>query len=114
MSCIKTNIFRPGALCPVQATDAMTEPVGQRDGQLYVAPTGGVPDVTETDNGKIATVLEGAWAVSDFYPAKIRSIEGSILSIQGDLSYQQGIIDEIYSGIQQMSRTLNAINREVI
>lgn len=114
MSCIKHIPFRPGALCPVQATDAMTEPVGQRDGQLFVAPTGGIPEVTEADNGKVATVVNGSWIASDIIPAKVRSLEGSVLSIQGDLAYQQGILDEIYGGIQQMSRTLNAINREVI
>lgn len=114
MSCFKTDIFRPGALCPIEATDAMTSPVGQRDGQLFVAPTGGIPPATEEYNGSVATVLDGAWVPSTIYPDKIRTLEGEVLSMKGDLEYQQGIIQEIYSGIQTMSATLNEINREVL
>lgn len=36
------------ALSPIPATDAMTQPVGQRDGQLYTLPGGGIIPVPAT------------------------------------------------------------------
>lgn len=106
------NFF--GSIAPVKATPDMTKPVGVKDGLLFTAPADGLPEVTKTDNGAVATVLNGAWTPSAIYPEKIRTMEGDILSMKGNLEYQQGIIQEIYTGLQTMSVTLNGINREVL
>lgn len=34
-------LYKCGGIAPIKATDAMTQPVGQRNGQLFTEPTGG-------------------------------------------------------------------------
>lgn len=45
-------LYKCGGIAPIKATDAMTQPVGQRDGQLYTEPTGGggTTDYDDLDN----------------------------------------------------------------
>lgn len=56
MSCIdkmlSDDLGRCGGLSPVAATDDMTQPVGQRDGQLYTKPVAaaeGLTDIEDTE-----------------------------------------------------------------
>lgn len=106
------NFF--GSIAPVAATPNMTRPVGVRDGLLFTAPSDGLPEVTENDNGALATVVNGAWDKSKSIPNRLGTAEGDILSLQGDMLTVQQRLDEIYDGIIQLSLTLNAINRTVV
>lgn len=81
-------LYKCGGLAPIKATDEMTQPVGQRNGQLFTAPTGGgsgLPDVTGADNGKVLKVVNGAWAL--VYPNELPAVtsadDGKILKVIG-------------------------------
>ena len=45
-------LYKCGGIAPIKATDAMTQPVGQRNGQLFTEPTGsgGSSDYNDLDN----------------------------------------------------------------
>lgn len=44
-------LYRCGGIAPIKATDDMTQPVGQRSGQLYTKPGGGgSSDYTDIEN----------------------------------------------------------------
>lgn len=44
------------ALSPIKATDDMTDPVGQRDGRLFISKKGRLPAIEVGDNGKVLVV----------------------------------------------------------
>ena len=83
-----SGLYKCGGLAPIKATDEMTQPVGQRNGQLFTAPTGGgsgLPDVTGADNGKVLKVVNGVWAL--VYPNELPAVtsadDGKILKVIG-------------------------------
>ena len=45
-------LYKCGGIAPIKATEAMTQPVGQRDGQLFTEPGGGggSSDYDDLDN----------------------------------------------------------------
>lgn len=47
-------LYKCGGIAPIKATDAMTQPVGQRNGQLFTEPGGGggggTSDYNDLDN----------------------------------------------------------------
>lgn len=56
-------LYKCGGIAPIKATDAMTQPVGQRNGQLFTEPTGGGGDgayfvTAETKKSEIESALE--------------------------------------------------------
>lgn len=81
-----SGIYKCGGIAPIKATDDMTQPVGQRNGQLFTAPTGGgsgLPDVSDVDNGKVLKVVNGVWAL--VYPNELPPVtsadNGKILKV---------------------------------
>lgn len=40
-------LYKCGGIAPVKATDEMTQPVGQRNGQLFTEPSGGSGGTTD-------------------------------------------------------------------
>ena len=102
--------FTLSALSPVKATEEMTHPVGQRDGKLFTAPTGGLPDVTTEDNGKISQVVNGQWVAS----AALTQLTSRVSGVEDN---NRALSSEVYS-IQQeldgLGAALNALNGEVV
>lgn len=54
-----------GALAPIEATPEMTRPVGQRNGQLFVAPSEStIPDPSLGEDYDVIMVKNGEWGIS--------------------------------------------------
>lgn len=56
-----SDIYRCGGIAPVKATDDMTQPVGQRNGLLFTAPSSQLPDPSDLQDGYIIVVVDGVY-----------------------------------------------------
>lgn len=102
--------FSYGAISPIKATEDMTHPVGQRDGKLFTTPTGGLPDVTTEDNGKISQVVNGQWVAST-------ALTQLTTRVSGVEDNNRALSAEVYSIQQELDgigAALNALNGEVV
>lgn len=71
-----------GALAPVEATPEMTRPVGQRNGQLFVAPgEATIPDPSLGKDNDVLMVENGKWIISDKIYNRIVEAEDEIAEI---------------------------------
>lgn len=93
------NPYTWSALAPIKATDDMTHPVGQRDGQLFTAPTGGLPDYNPiTMEGWGPQIVNGAVA----WTPNIKEVTADMLTVKATLTAQGRKIDEILEGITEL------------
>lgn len=94
------NPYTWSALSPVKATDDMTHPVGQRDGQLFTAPTGGLPEFNpETMEGWGPQIVAGAVA----WTPNIKTVTADMVTVKATLVAQGAKIDEILVGITELA-----------
>lgn len=98
------------ALSPIKATDTMTHPVGQRDGQLFTEPTGGVPEPTEAQNGYILQVIGGTWQPTNAMAEALAKINGNIQSI----AFLQNRVSAIETELEGVRAAVIALNGEVV
>lgn len=93
------NPYTWSALSPIKATEDMTHPVGQRDGQLFTRPTGGVPEYSSAVNGYVLQVVNGelVWT-----PA-LSNATADILVLKGNISILESQMDEIIDGLVRLS-----------
>lgn len=104
------NPYTWSALAPIKATDDMTHPVGQRDGQLFTAPTGGLPDVTTADNGKIPQVINGQWVAS----TALTQLTSRVSGVEDNNRALSAEVYAIHQELDGLGAALNALNGEVI
>lgn len=98
------------ALSPVKATEDMTHPVGQRDGQLYTAPTGGVPEPLQGQEGYILQVVGGKWT-----PANTLSVVSqNVDTLTTSVAYLQTRIGAVENELDGVRRALITLNGEVV
>lgn len=80
-----SGIYKCGGIAPVKATDDMTQPVGQRNGQLFTKPGGSeIPDPSDLPDGKILTTSDGEWIADDAPdPLPLPGAAGNVLTSTG-------------------------------
>lgn len=101
------NPYTWSALSPIKATEDMTHPVGQRDGKLFTAPTGGLPEFNpETMEGWTPQIAGGAIQ----WTPDLKNATADMLLIKATQAAQGAKIDEIYNGLVELSTVLVAIN----
>lgn len=80
-----SGLYKCGGIAPVKATDDMTQPVGQRNGQLFTTPSGSeIPDPSDLPDGKILTTYNGEWIADDAPdPLPTPGASGNVLTSTG-------------------------------
>jgi hypothetical protein len=92
--------FTLSALSPVKATEDMTHPVGQRDGQLFTAPTGGLPEFNpETMEGWGPQIVDGAVA----WTPNIKTVTADVITLKAKQTVTDRKVDEILVGITALA-----------
>lgn len=104
------NPYTWSALAPIKATPEMTHPVGQRDGQLFTAPTGGTPDPSEALNGYILQVVAGEWQATN----ALAEIGSQVNSNRQAIAYLQTRISTVENTLDGMGAAIAALNGEVV
>lgn len=93
------NPYTWSALSPIKATDDMTHPVGQRDGQLFTRPTGGLPEYSSTVNGYVLQVINGDLV----WTPVLSNATADILAIKGRIATLESQMDDIIDGLVRLS-----------
>ena len=94
------NPYTWSALAPIKATDDMTHPVGQRDGQLFTAPTGGLPEYNpETMEGWGPQIVDGAVA----WTPNIKTVTADVITLKAKQNVTDRKVDEILVGITALA-----------
>lgn len=80
-----SDLYKCGGIAPVKASDDMTQPVGQRNGQLFTTPSGSeIPDPSDLPDGKILTTSGGEWVADDAPdPLPAPGASGNVLTSTG-------------------------------
>lgn len=80
-----SGLYKCGGIAPVKATPDMTQPVGQRNGQLFTKPSGSeIPDPSDLPDGKILTTSGGEWIADDTPdPLPSPGASGNVLTSTG-------------------------------
>lgn len=61
-----SDIYRCGGIAPVKATDDMTQPVGQKNGKLFTAPSSQLPDPEDLPDGEIIVTYDGEYIAQPY------------------------------------------------
>lgn len=100
------NPYTWSALSPIKATEDMTHPVGQRDGQLFTRPTGGVPEYSSAVNGYVLQVVNGELV----WTPTLSNATSDILVMKGNIAILKSQMDDIIDGLVRLS----AIQADII
>lgn len=100
------NPYTWSALSPIKATEDMTHPVGQRDGQLFTRPTGGVPEYSSAVNGYVLQVLNGELV----WTPTLSNATSDILVMKGNIAILKSQMDDIIDDLVRLS----AIQADII
>lgn len=61
-----SDIYRCGGIAPVKATEEMTQPVGQKNGLLFTAPSSQLPDPEDLPDGEIIVTYDGEYIAQPY------------------------------------------------
>lgn len=75
---------------------------------------GVLPAPVEGQNGWLATVVDGEWMASGVIPEKVSALEGAQLINTANFESINRRLEEIYSGIVDLSQAFDDINRMVV
>lgn len=112
-----------GAISPVEATDDMTVPVGQRDGQLFASNIGRLPDAENLEDYTVLEVQNGEWTPSLDMKERLDDITDDITEANDDMAdinrdiaalqlALEGILDRLESitGIHDLTTLTEYVN----
>ena len=61
-----SDVYRCGGIAPVKATEDMTQPVGQKNGLLFTAPSSQLPDPEDLPDGEIIVTYDGEYTAQPY------------------------------------------------
>lgn len=98
-----------GALAPIEATDDMTRPVGQRNGQLFVQPGDTLPDPTEHEEHDTIVVENGQWVVSGELYRTLQENTNEVNQATTDIAQLNSRLSSILASLQNELNELSSI-----